>query len=147
MSEVVAIQVLSEEQATARLREHGILPTQQRLQIAQVLLTRDQHLSAEQVLELVNATGKSVSKATVYNTLGLFAEKGILREVNVDPIRAFYDTNSSAHHHFYNVDTGELSDIDSGQMPVEQLPVAPAGTVVDEVDVIIRVRNADPVKP
>jgi len=147
MSEVVAIPVLSEKQATARLREHGILPTQQRLQIAQVLLTRDQHLSAEQVLELVNATGKSVSKATVYNTLGLFAEKGILREVNVDPIRAFYDTNSSAHHHFYNVDTGELSDIDSGQMPVEQLPVAPAGTVVDEVDVIIRVRNADPVKP
>jgi Fur family iron response transcriptional regulator len=147
MSEVVAIPVLSEEQATARLREYGILPTQQRLQIAQVLLTRDQHLSAEQVLELVNATGKNVSKATVYNTLGLFAEKGILREVNVDPTRAFYDTNSSAHHHFYNVDTGELSDIDSGQMPVEQLPVAPEGTVVDEVDVIIRVRNADPVKP
>jgi len=66
MSEVVAIPVLSEEQATARLREHGILPTQQRLQIAQVLLTRDQHLSAEQVLELVNATGKNVSKATVW---------------------------------------------------------------------------------
>jgi len=147
MSAVVAIPVLSEQQATARLREHGILPTQQRLQIAQVLLTRDQHLSAEQVLELVNATGKNVSKATVYNTLGLFAEKGILREVNVDPTRAFYDTNSSAHHHFYNIDTGELSDIDSGQMPVEQLPAAPEGTVVDEVDVIIRVRNADSVKP
>jgi len=67
--------------------------------------------------------------------------------VNVDPTRAFYDTNSSAHHHFYNIDTGELSDIDSGQMPVEQLPAAPEGTVVDEVDVIIRVRNADSVKP
>ena len=135
--------MLSEGQAAERLRRYGILPTQQRLQIAQILLTRDQHVSAEQVLELVNATGNSVSKATVYNTLGLFAAKGILREVNVDPSRAFYDTNNTIHHHFYNVDTGELSDIQTGQIPVDQLPGAPEGTVVDGVDVIIRVRNVD----
>ena len=135
--------MLSEGQAAERLRRYGILPTQQRLQIAQILLTRDQHVSAEQVLELVNATGNSVSKATVYNTLGLFAAKGILREVNVDPSRAFYDTNNTIHHHFYNVDTGELSDIQTGQIPVDQLPGAPEGTMVDGVDVIIRVRNVD----
>jgi Fur family iron response transcriptional regulator len=79
----------------------------------------------------------------VYNTLGLFAEKGILREVNVDPSRVFYDTNRSNHHHFYNVDSGELSDIDTGQVPVDQLPTPPQGTVLDGVDVIIRVRNTD----
>ncbi len=132
---------LSEEEAAQRLQAYDILPTQQRLQIAQVLLARDQHLSADQVLELVNVGGTGVSKATVYNTLGLFAEKGILREVNVDPSRIFYDTNNSSHHHFYNVDTGELSDIDPGQVPVDQLPNAPQGTVVDGVEVIIRVRN------
>jgi Fur family iron response transcriptional regulator len=147
MNKIAPIPMLSEQQASARLREYDILPTQQRLQIAQVLLTRDQHVSAEQVLELVSATGNSVSKATVYNTLGLFAEKGILREVNVDPSRAFYDTNNSAHHHFYNVDTGELSDIDTGQIPVDQLPAAPQGTVVDTVEVIIRVRKAVHAKP
>ena len=81
--------VLGEEEAARRLRDYDILPTQQRLQIAQLLLVRDQHLSADQVLELVNATGSRVSKATVYNTLGLFAHKGILREVNVDPSRVF----------------------------------------------------------
>jgi len=143
MSEIATFSILGEDDAAERLREHDILPTQQRLQIAQVLLTRDQHVSAEQVLEMVNATGNSVSKATVYNTLGLFAEKGILREVNVDPSRAFYDTNRSKHHHFYNVDTGELSDIDTGQVPVDQLPAPPQGTVLDGVDVIIRVRNRD----
>ena len=132
---------LSEAEAAQRLQAYDILPTQQRLQIAQVLLARDQHLSADQVLELVNAGGTGVSKATVYNTLGLFAEKGILREVNVDPSRIFYDTNNSSHHHFYNVDTGELSDIDPDQVPVDQLPDAPQGTVVDGVEVIIRVRN------
>lgn len=142
MNEEAAVPLLSEDQATERLQAYGILPTQQRLQIAQVLLTRDQHVSAEQVLEMVSATGSGVSKATVYNTLGLFAEKGIVREVNVDPTRIFYDTNNTAHHHFYNVDSGELSDIDPANIPVEQLPDAPAGTVVDGVDVIIRIRKA-----
>jgi Fur family iron response transcriptional regulator len=145
MSDSVPFAVLGDDEAAKRLREYDILPTQQRVQIARVLLTGDQHLSADQVLELVEATGSKVSKATVYNTLGLFAGKGILRELNVDPNRIFYDTNNSVHHHFYNIDSGELSDIDPGQIPVEQLPDAPEGSVVDGVEVIIRIRNqSDP---
>jgi len=141
MSDSVSPAILDENEAATRLRAYDILPTQQRVQIARVLLTGDQHLSADQVLDLVKVTGSSVSKATVYNTLGLFADKGILREVNVDPNRVFYDTNNSAHHHFYNIDSGELSDIDPGQVPVDQLPEAPEGSVVDGVEIIIRVRQ------
>ena len=141
MSDSATIDTLAEAEAAARLRDYDILPTQQRLQIAQVLLARDQHLSADQVLELVCGTGATVSKATVYNTLGLFAQKGILREVIVDPSRVFYDTNNSRHHHFYNIDTGELSDIDPSEIPVDQLPEAPEGSMVDSVEVIIRVRH------
>ena len=141
MIDSTGIETLDEADAAARLKDYGILPTQQRLQIAQVLLAREQHLSADQVLELLNATGASVSKATVYNTLGLFAEKGILREVIVDPTRVFYDTNNSPHHHFYNIDTGQLSDIDPSEIPVEQLPEAPEGSMVDGVEVVIRVRH------
>ena len=135
--------MLGEEAAAERLREYDILPTLQRLQIARVLLTCDQHLSADRVLEMLNEAGNRVSKATVYNTLGLFARKGILREVIIDPNRVFYDTNNSAHHHFYNTDTGELSDIDSQKIPVEQLPEAPEGTVIEGVEVVIRVRPDD----
>jgi Fur family iron response transcriptional regulator len=141
MSQSTGMPVLGEEEAARRLRDYDILPTQQRLQIAQLLLVRDQHLSADQVLELVNATGSRVSKATVYNTLGLFAHKGILREVNVDPSRVFYDTNTSRHHHFYNIDSGELSDIDPSKIPVDRLPDAPEGSVIDGVEVIIRLRH------
>lgn len=141
MSHSNVMPVLGEEDAARRLRDYDILPTQQRLQIAQLLLVRDQHLSADQVLEMVNATGNRVSKATVYNTLGLFAHKGILREVNVDPSRVFYDTNNSRHHHFYNIDTGELSDIDLSKIPVDRLPDAPEGSVIEGVEVIIRVRH------
>ncbi len=133
--------LLGEQQAAERLSRFHILPTQQRVQIARVLLARDQHLSADQVLDLVKAAGNRVSKATVYNTLGLFADKGVVREVIVDPHRVFYDTNTSVHHHFYNVDTGELTDIGADQLRLEGLPGVPPGTVAEGVDVIIRIRQ------
>ena len=138
-----SIQLLDESSAAERLQAAGIQPTSQRLRIAQVLLTGNQHLSADQVLERVNLTSKPVSKATVYNTLGLFADKGILREVIIEPSRVFYDTNSAPHHHVYNTATGELSDIALHRVLTEQLPELPAGTELEGVDVVIRVRPID----
>ena len=82
------------EQIIERLQAHGIYPTQQRIEVAEIMLSRDQHLSADQVMQMVNRGPVSVSKATIYNTLGLFANKGLLREVIVDPSRVFYDSNN-----------------------------------------------------
>jgi len=135
------LQSLSEADAAERLLAFDIMPTPQRVRIAQVLLVRDQHLSAEQVLERVNQIENCVSKATVYNTLGLFARKGILREVIVDPTRVFYDTNNRPHHHFYHVDSGRLQDIMTDQLGLEGLPELPPGTVAEGVDIIVRVRR------
>lgn len=129
-------------QVIDRLKAAGVTPTQQRVEIAQILFRQPQHLSAEQVLTEVNVDSAMVSKATVYNTLGLFAEKGLVREVIVDPTKVFYDSNISNHHHFYNVDTGNLTDIDPASVKVETLPPLPDGTVADGVDVIIRVRES-----
>ncbi|MGB5339359.1 MAG: Fur family transcriptional regulator [Gammaproteobacteria bacterium] len=123
------------------LKANGILPTQQRLLIARVLFESRQHLSADQIIGRVNDGRDRVSKATVYNTLGLFARNGLIHEVIVDPARVFYDSNTSHHHHFYNVDTGELEDIDADALAVEILPELPDGTTTVGVDVIIRVRN------
>jgi Fur family iron response transcriptional regulator len=133
---------MNSKQDIARLlRDHDILPTQQRLMIARVLFERQQHYSADQVMTSVNDGRDRVSKATVYNTLGLFARNGLVREVIVDPTRVFYDPNTTSHHHFYNVDTGELTDIDSTSLQIEDLPDLPAGTVAEGVDVIIRLRS------
>ena len=63
--------------------------------------------------------GSRVSKATVYNTLNLFCERGLLRTVDVDPSRQYYDSSIESHHHFYNVDTGELIDIPRGRGDLE----------------------------
>mgnify|MGYP001812959461 CR=1 FL=1 len=132
----------SPEDIAGLLKSHGVMPTQQRMIIARILFNRDQHLSADQVMKRVNEGRSHVSKATVYNTLGLFARKGLVREVIVDPTRVFYDSNTSEHHHFYNVDSGELIDIGSDSLAVDSLASLPEGTVVEDIDVLIRVRNA-----
>ena len=137
-------QPLSQQQVFDLLAGHDIQPTLQRLEIAQALFARDQHLSADDVLKQVNQESARVSKATVYNTLGLFAAKGLIREVIVDPSRVFYDPNTCEHHHFYNIDPGELVDIDADQLALMNLPALPEGTVADGVDVIIRIRNQSP---
>jgi len=124
-----------------QLEARGIYPTPQRVKIAQVMLVKQQHMSADKVLQAVNVAESAVSKATVYNTLGLFAAKGLLREVIVDPSKVFYDSNTSAHHHFYNVDTGELSDIGADQLLINDLPEMPESTELDGVDVIVRLRQ------
>ena len=124
------------------LEQHGILPTPQRIEVAEVLLERPQHLSAEQIIERLKQAGSGVSKATVYNTLNLFGERGLVRELMVDPERKFYDSTTRPHHHFYNVDTGELVDIADEQVRFADLPALPEGTESESVEVLIRVRTA-----
>jgi len=124
-----------------RLEACGIRPTRQRVALAGILFAQEQHLSAERLLRLAREQGVPVSKATVYNTLNLFARQGLVREVLVDPARVFYDSNVSQHHHFYNVDTGELTDVPADSVSFERLPGLPDGTQPDGVDVIIRVRG------
>lgn len=123
------------------LREHGVTPTQQRVEIGQLLFAEPQHFSAEQLLERLNAAGGHVSKATVYNTLNLFVQKGLIREVVVDPNRLFYDSNLEPHHHFFHVDSGALEDVPAEQVGIERLPDLPEGTFIEGVDVIIRVKG------
>jgi len=120
---------------------HGISPTPQRLEIAEILLAKPQHLSAEQILDRLGRSGSSVSKATVYNTLNLFGECGLVKELSVDPERCFYDSSTDPHHHFYNLDTGELTDIEEGKVAFSELPELPKGTESQSVEVLIKVRS------
>jgi Fur family iron response transcriptional regulator len=119
----------------------GILATPQRLEVAAILLEKPQHLSADQIIERLRKSGSAVSKATVYNTLKLFSEHGLVKEVMVDPIRKFYDSATHPHHHFYNVDTGELSDIADELVRFKNLPELPSGTQRESVEVLIKVRD------
>jgi Fur family transcriptional regulator, iron response regulator len=134
------VQPITRETVAERLRTHGIAPTHQRIEVAYALLERCEHLSADRILALVNARHAEVSKATVYNALRLFLEKGLIRELIVDPAKVFYDPNTAPHHHFYDVVTGELTDIPGDAVRVEGLPPLPPGTVAEGIDVIVRTR-------
>ncbi len=115
-------------------------PTPQRLDVAEVILSRPRHASADQILAAIEARGSTISKATVYNTLNLFCERGLLRTVTVDPTRQFYDSTIKPHHHFYNVDSGELVDIEPEAVSMQVDTPLPPGTEQDGVEVVIRVR-------
>ncbi len=128
------------EEVSELLRAHGITPTHQRMEIAQVLFEKRWHPSADQILAAVNVRYAETSKATVYNTLKLFLEKGLVRELIVDPNKVFYDSNTSEHHHFYAIESGEITDIAASGIRIDGLPPLPAGMVAAGIDIIVRTR-------
>lgn len=135
--------MISRDEIVNKLKSSGVTPTSQRVDIAQILFARPQHLSAEQILKMVNEESNSTaSKATIYNTLGLFAQKGLVKEVIVDPSKVFYDSNVSNHFHFYNTDTGLLVDIPDDAIQIDKLPELPQGTESSGIEVIIRIKNS-----
>jgi len=136
----------SREEIAALLRGHGITPTHQRMEIAQVLFARRVHLSADQILGMVNARHAESSKATVYNTLRLFVAKKLVRELIVDPARIVYDPNTAPHHHLYDVVSGQLTDIPAGDIRVLGLPQLPPGIQTEGMDIIVRTRPRDGVR-
>ena len=125
------------------LNSHGIKPTRQRVAIATHMFERKQHLSADAILERVNrdTSTTNVSKATVYNTLKLFVQEGILREVAIDPQRILFDTNIHGHHHVLNVESGEIRDIEPVDIDTSKITGLKNHEHIESIDLIIKVRN------
>jgi Fur family iron response transcriptional regulator len=132
---------MSRSEILAKFENHDILPTPQRLEVAAILLRKPQHMSAEQIIADLRARNSTVSKATVYNTLKLFEKNGLIKECIVDSERRFYDSVTTPHFHFYNVDTGELSDIATDGIRISGLPDLPVGTAHEGMDLFVRVRS------
>jgi Fur family iron response transcriptional regulator len=125
----------------AMLAERGIQPTRQRVRVAELLLSRDQHLTAEQVIQALGQDGSHVSKATIYNALNLFAQKGLLKALALNRDCGLFDSNTAPHHHIHVEGTGELIDVPPGAVEFSRLPPLPPGTEQVAVEVVIRVRR------
>ena len=121
------------------LRDAGLRPTRQRVALAHLLFASgDRHVTAETLHEEALVRKVPVSLATVYNTLHQFTAAGLLREVAVEGAKAYFDTNTSNHYHFFCEHSGRLMDIATGSIRIEGLPEAPEGTVISRVDVLVR---------
>jgi Fur family iron response transcriptional regulator len=123
------------------LARMGIRPTVPRVRIAALLLAAPQHLSAEQIIAALAASGRRVSKATVYNTLKLFASSGLIRQLTIDDSRAWYDSNTGAHYHFHDTESGALIDVPVPEVEFSRLPQTPDGMEVESIDLVIRLRK------
>lgn len=128
---------------TNLLKKAGLRPTRQRVVLGKLLWPIDghkRHITAEQLHQEVHMTGTQVSLATVYNTLHQFTDTGLLGEVIIDGNKAYFDTNTEPHHHFWYEERGELVDIPQEHVSFNKLPDPPCGTTPSNVDVVIRVK-------
>lgn len=123
----------------ALLRSAGLRPTRQRQALAELLFVGpDRHVSAEVLHAEAIANGEHVSLATVYNTLHQFKGAGLVRELAIDATRAYFDTNTLNHNHFFIEADGKLVDIPGDGIKVDGLPKPPEGMRISHIDVVVR---------
>ena len=122
------------------LRDHGIQPTPQRIALAECVLEETSHPTADQVWERVRRSCPTISRATVYNTLNLFVEKGLVKTQVLREGTVVFDPFTSAHHHFIDEETGEILDIPWDAVKVEG-SASLEGLEVHELQVVMRGRR------
>jgi Fur family iron response transcriptional regulator len=121
------------------LRKAGLRPTRQRLALGALLFEgEDRHVTAESLHAEATAVGQHVSLATVYNTLHQFKRAGLLRELAINGAKAYFDTNTSNHNHFFVEEEGELHDIPGHAIRVDGVPEPPEGMSISHIDVVVR---------
>jgi Fur family transcriptional regulator, iron response regulator len=120
-----------------RLREHGIQPSAQRVAVAEYALTTEEHPSADEVWERVRKSFPMLSRATVYNTLNLFVEKGLLQALVLAEGRVVFDPKTEPHHHFIDDDSGHIHDIPWESLEVKNVQ-ALRGFHIRQYQVVLR---------
>ena len=127
-----------------RLRASGLRPTEQRLAICKILFDRKEtfHFTVEKLKQIIEKNSKKkISLATVYNTVHAFKKNGYLKEISPKGNKTFFDTNTKNHHHFYDEKLSQLIDIKNENLLVKNLPKAPTGKKIKEIEITIRVEN------
>ena len=129
---------------TERLRASGLRPTKQRLAVCKILFDRKEtfHFTIEKLKKIVEKNcRKKISLATLYNTVRAFKKSGYLKEISLKGNKTFFDTNIKNHHHFYDEDSSQLIDIKKENLSINNLPSAPNGKKIKDVEIVIRVAS------
>ena len=129
---------------TAKLRDSGLRPTRQRLKICEVLFSSKKtfHFTIKDLTKIIQKQlGEKISLATVYNTIHSFKKKGYLKEISINSDKSYFDTNVSAHHHFYDEDTNELIDCETNDIDPINVKKNITGKKINSVEVLIRVAS------
>jgi Fur family iron response transcriptional regulator len=125
--------------AEDNLRERGLQPTSQRVEILQRLRQNGTHLSADDLYALLVGEGRKISRATVYNTLNSLKEHRLIKEIVIEPGRVLFDPVTEPHYHFYDIDTHELTDVPAESVGITCLPLLPEGAEFQGLDVVVKI--------
>ena len=128
----------------SKLREAGLRPTKQRVKICQILFNREKtfHFTINDLAKKISENlNEKISLATVYNTVHHLEKKGYLKEIAINSDKSYFDTNTSAHHHFYDEDTHELIDCDQSDIDTINIKNNVTGKKINSVEVLIKVAS------
>ena len=128
-----------------KLRSSGLRPTKQRIQIAEFLFEREKtfHFTVEELDKLIHTkiNDEKISLATFYNTVHAFKKAGHLKEILTSNNKSYFDTHTGAHHHFFDLENNKLTDIKPEEIKINNIPKAPKGKTIKDVDVVINIEN------
>ena len=127
-----------------KLREVGLRPTKQRVNMCEVLFNREKtfHFTINDLVKMISEKmNQKISLATVYNTVHALERKGYLKEISIDSHKSYFDTNTSIHHHFFDEDTNELIDCDENDIDPVNIKKNVTGKKINSVEVLIKVAS------
>lgn len=122
-------------------RELNVTPTKQRVDLAHLIFAKKQHFTAADLISMAEKNKLNISMATIYNTLSLLEDKGMLKTINIDNELKFYDTNLDNHHHLYNTSMSTLTDIAHDKVVFAELPELPKTLEIESTELLIKARN------
>jgi Fur family iron response transcriptional regulator len=129
---------------TEKLRSSGLRPTKQRLKICEVLFNRDTtfHFTINDLARSFNEKlSEKISLATIYNTVHAFKLKGYLKEISINSNKSYFDTNTSAHHHFYDEENNMLIDCGADDIDIINIKKNIPGKKINSVEVLIKIAS------
>ena len=128
----------------AKLRNSGLRPTKQRIKICEILFGSKEtfHFSINDLSKTIaQKTNEKISLATIYNTVHAFLGKGYLKQIAVNSEQSYYDTNTTDHHHFYDIDKDQLIDIHNSEVEPVKISKKIPGKKIKSIEVLVKLQN------
>ena len=127
-----------------KLRNSGLRPTKQRLQICEVLFETEKtfHFTINELEQKIkNKINKKISLATIYNTVHAFEKKGYLKQIPLNSNQTYFDTNITDHHHFYNLKDGKLIDLENSDVGPINIKRKIDGKKIKSIEVLVKLED------
>ena len=129
-----------------KLRSSGLRPTKQRIKICKLLFDRKKtfHFTINDISKILKKeTSDKISLATIYNTIHSFKKKGYLKEISLNREKSYFDTNTSNHHHFLDVNTNELIDLKNQDVNNIKIKKRIPGKKINSIEVLVKIENSN----